>query len=162
MLSPFTERAHGSSHYSQTVLNCVKTIYLFTSACPTILTADNGATLLPYLKNATGVSGHSESPRLLAHRLAGGGICDIRTCSQDSSRVCAAHAQDGGQVRPGPASNTTADGHQAEHAQPQHAAGDHRLYMCCRQEPHARLRPFGQPSQVMPQSVSLIVWFKRY
>ncbi|TRM61170.1 hypothetical protein BD626DRAFT_502962 [Schizophyllum amplum] len=37
-----------------TVLNCVKTIYLFTAAYPGILTAENGATLLPYLKNATG------------------------------------------------------------------------------------------------------------
>uniref|UniRef100_D8PZC4 Sister chromatid cohesion protein n=1 Tax=Schizophyllum commune (strain H4-8 / FGSC 9210) TaxID=578458 RepID=D8PZC4_SCHCM len=48
-----------------TVLNCVKTIYLFTSACPTILTADNGATLLPYLKNATGAEEYAISEHVL-------------------------------------------------------------------------------------------------
>ncbi|KAI0643094.1 hypothetical protein C8Q79DRAFT_1002826 [Trametes meyenii] len=36
-----------------TVLNCVQTIYLFTSAYPAVLSGANAATLLPYLKNAT-------------------------------------------------------------------------------------------------------------
>ncbi|KAI0823297.1 hypothetical protein BC628DRAFT_1504458 [Trametes gibbosa] len=36
-----------------TVLNCVQTIYLFTSAYPAVLSGSNAATLLPYLKNAT-------------------------------------------------------------------------------------------------------------
>ncbi|KAL1743690.1 sister chromatid cohesion C-terminus-domain-containing protein [Schizophyllum fasciatum] len=48
-----------------TVLNCVKTVYLFTSACPTILTADHGATLLPYLKNATGAEEYMISENVL-------------------------------------------------------------------------------------------------
>ncbi|EJF61054.1 hypothetical protein DICSQDRAFT_170603 [Dichomitus squalens LYAD-421 SS1] len=35
-----------------TILNCVQTIYLFTSAYPAVLSGSNAATLLPYLKNA--------------------------------------------------------------------------------------------------------------
>lgn len=38
------------------MLNCVQTIYLFTSAYPAVLSGSNAATLLPYLKNATTVS----------------------------------------------------------------------------------------------------------
>ncbi|KAJ7065085.1 hypothetical protein B0H15DRAFT_872762, partial [Mycena belliarum] len=36
-----------------TVVNCVKTIYLFTASYPAILSGSNASTLLPYLKNAT-------------------------------------------------------------------------------------------------------------
>ncbi|GJE95924.1 sister chromatid cohesion protein-like protein [Phanerochaete sordida] len=36
-----------------TVVNCVRTIYLFTSAYPAVLSASNAQTLLPYLKNAS-------------------------------------------------------------------------------------------------------------
>ncbi|KAI0927411.1 hypothetical protein AcV5_007956 [Taiwanofungus camphoratus] len=36
-----------------TVVNCVRTIYLFTSAYPAVLSGANASTLLPYLKNAT-------------------------------------------------------------------------------------------------------------
>ncbi|KAF4617468.1 hypothetical protein D9613_005695 [Agrocybe pediades] len=36
-----------------TVINCIRTIYLFTSAYPSVLSGTNASTLLPYLKNAT-------------------------------------------------------------------------------------------------------------
>ncbi|KAJ3560203.1 hypothetical protein NP233_g10992 [Leucocoprinus birnbaumii] len=36
-----------------TVVNCIRTIYLFTSAYPPVLSGTNASTLLPYLKNAT-------------------------------------------------------------------------------------------------------------
>ncbi|KAF9046656.1 hypothetical protein BJ165DRAFT_1369666 [Panaeolus papilionaceus] len=36
-----------------TVINCIRTIYLLTSAYPSILSGANASTLLPYLKNAT-------------------------------------------------------------------------------------------------------------
>ncbi|KAF8585724.1 ARM repeat-containing protein [Ramaria rubella] len=36
-----------------TVINCIKTIYLFVSAHPTIISTQQATTLLPYLKNAT-------------------------------------------------------------------------------------------------------------
>ncbi|KAI0734724.1 hypothetical protein C8Q72DRAFT_321316 [Fomitopsis betulina] len=36
-----------------TVVNCVRTIHLFTSAYPAVLSGMNAATMLPYLKNAT-------------------------------------------------------------------------------------------------------------
>ncbi|EDR13190.1 uncharacterized protein LACBIDRAFT_292430 [Laccaria bicolor S238N-H82] len=36
-----------------TVINCIRTIYLFTSAYPSILSGSNASTLLPYLKNAS-------------------------------------------------------------------------------------------------------------
>ncbi|KAA1473731.1 hypothetical protein DENSPDRAFT_882264 [Dentipellis sp. KUC8613] len=36
-----------------TVVNCIRTIYLFTSAYPAVLSGSNASTLLPYLKNAT-------------------------------------------------------------------------------------------------------------
>lgn len=39
----------------QTVINCIRTIYLFTSAYPALLSGSNATTLLPYLKNATTV-----------------------------------------------------------------------------------------------------------
>lgn len=40
---------------SQTVINCIRTIYLLTSAYPPVLTGANASTLLPYLKSATTV-----------------------------------------------------------------------------------------------------------
>lgn len=40
----------------QTVINCIRTIYLLTSAYPSILSGTSASTLLPYLKNATTVS----------------------------------------------------------------------------------------------------------
>ena len=40
---------------SQTVINCIRTIYLLTSAYPSILSGTNASTLLPYLKNASTV-----------------------------------------------------------------------------------------------------------
>ncbi|KDR82399.1 hypothetical protein GALMADRAFT_220397 [Galerina marginata CBS 339.88] len=36
-----------------TVINCIRTIYLLTSAYPSVLSGTNASTLLPYLKNAT-------------------------------------------------------------------------------------------------------------
>ncbi|KAJ7465273.1 hypothetical protein FB451DRAFT_1263153 [Mycena latifolia] len=36
-----------------TVINCVRTIYLFTASYPAILSGSNASTLLPYLKNGT-------------------------------------------------------------------------------------------------------------
>ena len=41
--------------FSQTVINCIRTIYLLTSAYPSILSGTNASTLLPYLKNASTV-----------------------------------------------------------------------------------------------------------
>ena len=38
-----------------TVVNCIKTIYLFASAHPPIISTHQATTLLPYLKNATTV-----------------------------------------------------------------------------------------------------------
>lgn len=38
-----------------TVVNCIKTIYLFVSAHPPIISTQQAATLLPYLKNSTTV-----------------------------------------------------------------------------------------------------------
>ena len=38
-----------------TVVNCIKTIYLFVSAHPPIISTQQAAILLPYLKNATTV-----------------------------------------------------------------------------------------------------------
>jgi len=43
----------------QTVVNCIRTIYLFTSAYPATLSGSNASTLLPYLKNATTVRDYS-------------------------------------------------------------------------------------------------------
>ncbi len=40
----------------KTVVNCVRTIYLFTAAYPAVLSVQQASTLLPYLKNATSVS----------------------------------------------------------------------------------------------------------
>ncbi|KAI0770449.1 hypothetical protein C8Q74DRAFT_1202231 [Fomes fomentarius] len=48
-----------------TVLNCVQTIYLFTSAYPAVLSGANAATLLPYLKNATTAEEQTTSDYLL-------------------------------------------------------------------------------------------------
>ncbi|RXW23420.1 hypothetical protein EST38_g2453 [Candolleomyces aberdarensis] len=36
-----------------TIINCIRTIYLFTAAYPSILSGSNASTLLPYLKNAS-------------------------------------------------------------------------------------------------------------
>ncbi|KAI8994107.1 hypothetical protein BD414DRAFT_481445 [Trametes punicea] len=47
------------------VLNCVQTIYLFTSAYPAVLSGSNAATLLPYLKNATTPEEQTTSDYLL-------------------------------------------------------------------------------------------------
>ena len=41
--------------FPQTVINCIRTIYLLTSAYPSILSGTNASTLLPYLKNASTV-----------------------------------------------------------------------------------------------------------
>ena len=40
----------------KTVVNCIRTIYLFSAAYPPILSGSNASTLLPYLKNASSVS----------------------------------------------------------------------------------------------------------
>nr|VWP00958.1 Transcriptional repressor TUP1 [Ganoderma boninense] len=48
-----------------TVLNCVQTIYLFTSAYPAVLSGSNAATLLPYLKNANTAEEQTTSDYLL-------------------------------------------------------------------------------------------------
>ncbi|KAK0464696.1 uncharacterized protein EV420DRAFT_1725943 [Desarmillaria tabescens] len=41
----------GFSDVSQTVLNCIRTIHLFASAYPSVLSGSHASTLLPYLKN---------------------------------------------------------------------------------------------------------------
>ncbi|KAJ8463322.1 hypothetical protein ONZ45_g17624 [Pleurotus djamor] len=48
-----------------TVLNCVRTIYLFTAAYPSVLLGAHASTLLPYLKNATSVEEQAISDNLL-------------------------------------------------------------------------------------------------
>ncbi|RDB15317.1 Protein rad9 [Hypsizygus marmoreus] len=48
-----------------TVMNCIRTIYLFTSAYPAILSGSNASTLLPYLKNATTQEEQATSDYLL-------------------------------------------------------------------------------------------------
>ncbi|EMD39745.1 hypothetical protein CERSUDRAFT_150412 [Gelatoporia subvermispora B] len=48
-----------------TVVNCVRTIHLFTSAYPAVLSGSNAATLLPYLKNATSTEEQATSDYLL-------------------------------------------------------------------------------------------------
>ncbi|TFY83179.1 hypothetical protein EWM64_g834 [Hericium alpestre] len=48
-----------------TVINCVRTIYLFTSAYPAILTGAHASTLLPYLKNASTPDEQTTSDYLL-------------------------------------------------------------------------------------------------
>lgn len=45
-----------TSFHLETVVNCVRTIYLFTAAYPAVLSVARASTLLPYLKNATTVS----------------------------------------------------------------------------------------------------------
>ena len=54
----------------KTVINCIRTIYLFTSAYPAILSGSDASTLLPYLKNATTVMTGSFYPtKHVDHRL---------------------------------------------------------------------------------------------
>ncbi|KAF5374102.1 hypothetical protein D9615_008832 [Tricholomella constricta] len=48
-----------------TVINCIRTIHLFTSAYPAILSGSNASTLLPYLKNATTQEEQATSDYLL-------------------------------------------------------------------------------------------------
>ncbi|GLB45503.1 putative sister chromatid cohesion protein [Lyophyllum shimeji] len=48
-----------------TVINCIRTIHLFTSAYPAILSGSNASTLLPYLRNATTPEGQATSDYLL-------------------------------------------------------------------------------------------------
>ncbi|CCM06130.1 uncharacterized protein FIBRA_08379 [Fibroporia radiculosa] len=48
-----------------TVVNCVRTIHLFTSAYPAVLSGANASTLLPYLKNATSMEEQITSDYLL-------------------------------------------------------------------------------------------------
>ncbi|KAH9923582.1 hypothetical protein B0H21DRAFT_765352 [Amylocystis lapponica] len=48
-----------------TVINCVRTIHLFTSAYPAVLSGSNASTLLPYLKNATTPEEQTTSDYLL-------------------------------------------------------------------------------------------------
>ncbi|KAF8879492.1 hypothetical protein BD779DRAFT_1551796 [Infundibulicybe gibba] len=48
-----------------TVINCIRTIYLFTSAYPAILSGVHASTLLPYLKNATTPEEQATSDYLL-------------------------------------------------------------------------------------------------
>ncbi|KJA17973.1 hypothetical protein HYPSUDRAFT_205707 [Hypholoma sublateritium FD-334 SS-4] len=48
-----------------TVINCIRTIYLLTSAYPSILSGTNASTLLPYLKNANSGEELSTSDYLL-------------------------------------------------------------------------------------------------
>ncbi|KAI9443068.1 hypothetical protein H4582DRAFT_1808792 [Lactarius indigo] len=48
-----------------TVVNCIRTIYLLSSAYPAILSGSNASTLLPYLKNATSVKEQITSDYLL-------------------------------------------------------------------------------------------------
>lgn len=48
-----------------TVINCIRTIYLFTSAYPAILSGSKASTLLPYLKNGTTPEEQATSDYLL-------------------------------------------------------------------------------------------------
>lgn len=41
--------------FGQTVINCIRTIYLFSSSYPAVLSGSNASTLLPYLKNPSNV-----------------------------------------------------------------------------------------------------------
>lgn len=43
------------------MVNCIRAIYLFTSAYPAVLSGSNASTLLPYLKNATNVCFNANS-----------------------------------------------------------------------------------------------------
>ena len=79
----------------QTVLNCVQTIYLFTSAYPAVLSGSNAATLLPYLKNATTVSlFNSHVIRTNSFSLPAGGTSYLRLSTPDLPSVYTTHAQD--------------------------------------------------------------------
>jgi cohesin loading factor subunit SCC2 len=47
---------------SQTIVNCVRTIYLFSVAYPAVLSGSNASILLPYLRNATTVRASDAFP----------------------------------------------------------------------------------------------------
>lgn len=47
--------ASSELYHLQTIIHCIRTIYLFTTAYPAVLSGSNASTLLPYLKNATSV-----------------------------------------------------------------------------------------------------------
>lgn len=85
---------------SQTVLNCVQTIYLFTSAYPAVLSGSNAATLLPYLKNATTVILLLRIVRVRSayHAFVGGGADDFRLHTAHLPSFYPTHAQDCRQV----------------------------------------------------------------
>ncbi|KAG6831056.1 hypothetical protein H0H87_006298, partial [Tephrocybe sp. NHM501043] len=53
------------SLFSQSVFNCIRTIHLFASAYPAILSGSNATTLLPYLKNAATPEEQATSDYLL-------------------------------------------------------------------------------------------------
>ncbi|KAF8889236.1 hypothetical protein CPB85DRAFT_1441418 [Mucidula mucida] len=48
-----------------TVINCIKTIYLFAAAYPAVLSGSNASTLLPYLKNPTNAEEQIQTDYLL-------------------------------------------------------------------------------------------------
>lgn len=54
-VSPTTFFCDVIDEHVQTVINCIRTIHLFSSAYPSILSGSNASTLLPYLKNASSV-----------------------------------------------------------------------------------------------------------
>ncbi|KAH8114301.1 hypothetical protein DFH11DRAFT_1508962 [Phellopilus nigrolimitatus] len=55
----------ASDFMNFTVINCIRTIHLFTIACPPIISGTKASTLLPYLKNPTTAEEHITSDYIL-------------------------------------------------------------------------------------------------
>lgn len=97
----------------QTVVNCVRTIHLFTSAYPAVLSGMNAATLLPYLKNATTVRSPVVSRELsaLMQRVAGG-TSHFRLSTSYFPSHDTLHAEDRSEVWSGASVGSAAYDHQ--------------------------------------------------
>lgn len=106
----------GSNAYllPQTVINCIRTIYLLTSAYPSILSGTNASTLLPYLKNASTVWAGPHFFFFLNHRvLLGRGIGHFWLPPQDIQSNYPSYAEDSRKIWAGASSNFAADDNQA-------------------------------------------------
>lgn len=83
----------------KSVTNCVRTIHVFVSAYPSVISGPNAATLLPYLRNPTTVRlsllHHAFFPDVL---LVGGRAGDIRLSIENIPAVCSTHAKDSGEI----------------------------------------------------------------
>ena len=96
----------------QTVINCIRTIYLLTSAYPSILSGTNASTLLPYLKNANSVSTTRLDQLTEPNRFAEGRrTVDLGLSAENIQSVYSSHAQNGGEVRPRAAGCASTDDH---------------------------------------------------